>query len=286
MKKFLFSALSLVLMLNSATLFGWGPKGHDVVAAIAEKHLSEETKAILNEILDGHSIVYYSSWMDSIQNSPEWESKYSHTKTWHYANVDKGETYQTMKKNEKGDVVTALTTITENLKTFYPDNLYAIEADDVKMIIHMVGDMHCPMHAGRLSGLGGNRMKVRWFGRNTNLHSTWDSKMIDSARTWSYSEWCEHLDILDPEHVQMYWSGSFEDWFVETVGIAAQVYEYVENLGEENPNLSYQFVYDFSPMLEDRLVVGGIRLAYVLNSIFDPEANLTFSELAARDAAE
>lgn len=286
MKKFLFSALSLVLMLNSATLFGWGPKGHDVVAAIAEKHLSEETKAILNEILDGHSIVYYSSWMDSIQNSPEWESKYSHTKTWHYANVDKGETYQTMKKNEKGDVVTALTTITEKLKTFYPDNLYAIEADAIKMIIHMVGDMHCPMHAGRLSDLGGNRMKVRWFGRNTNLHSTWDSKMIDSARTWSYSEWCEHLDILDPEHVQMYWSGSFEEWFVETVGMAAQVYEYVENLGEENPNLSYQFVYDFSPMLEDRLVVGGIRLAYVLNSIFDPEANLTFSELAARDAAE
>lgn len=286
MKKFLFSALSLVLMLNSATMFGWGPKGHDVVAAIAEKHLSEETKAILNEILDGHSIVYYSSWMDSIQNSPEWESKYSHTKTWHYANVDKGETYQTMKKNEKGDVVTALTTITEKLKTFYPDNLYSIEADDIKMIIHMVGDMHCPMHAGRLSDLGGNRMKVRWFGRNTNLHSTWDSKMIDSARTWSYSEWCEHLDILDPEHVQMYWSGSFEEWFVETVGMAAQVYEYVENLGEENPNLSYQFVYDFSPMLEDRLVVGGIRLAYVLNSIFDPEANLTFSELAARDAAE
>ena len=286
MKKFLFSALSLVLTLNSATLFGWGPKGHDVVAAIAEKHLSEETKAILNEILDGHSIVYYSSWMDSIQNSPEWESKYSHTKTWHYANVDKGKTYQTMKKNEKGDVVTALTTITEKLKTFYPDNLYSIEADDIKMIIHMVGDMHCPMHAGRLSDLGGNRMKVRWFGRNTNLHSTWDSKMIDSARTWSYSEWCEHLDILDPEHVQMYWSGSFEEWFVETVGMAAQVYEYVENLGEENPNLSYQFVYDFSPMLEDRLVVGGIRLAYVLNSIFDPEANLTFSELAARDAAE
>jgi hypothetical protein len=125
-------------------------------------------------------------------------------------------------------------------------------------------------------------MKVRWFGRNTNLHSTWDSKMIDSARTWSYSEWCEHLDILDPEHVQMYWSGSFEEWFVETVGMAAQVYEYVENLGEENPNLSYQFVYDFSPMLEDRLVVGGIRLAYVLNSIFDPEANVTFAELAEK----
>ncbi len=287
MKKFFATfAVCALVMFNSAAVFGWGPKGHDVVAAIAEKHLSETTKAALTEILDGHSIVYYSSWMDGIQNSPEWESKYSHTKTWHYANVDKGETYQTMKKNEKGDVVTALTTITENLKTFYPDNLYSIEADDIKMIVHMVGDMHCPMHAGRLSDLGGNRMKVRWFGRNTNLHSTWDSKMIDSARDWSYTEWCEHLDILDPEHVQMYWSGDFEDWFVETVGMAAQIYDYVENLGEENPNLSYQFVYDFSPMLEDRLVVGGIRLAYVLNSIFDPEANITFEELAAMEYAE
>ena len=68
--------------------------------------------------------------------------------------------------------------------------------------------------------------------------------------------------------------------------MAAQIYDYVENLGEENPNLSYQFVYDFSPMLEDRLVVGGIRLAYVLNSIFDPEANITFEELAAMEYAE
>lgn len=276
-----FAACTL-LVLNSAVVFGWGPKGHDIVAAIAEKHLSDKTKTALAEMFDGHSIVYYSSWMDGIQNSPEWTTKYSHTKTWHYANVDKGETYQTMKKNDKGDVVTALTTMTATLKTYYPDNLYRISEDDIKMIVHMVGDMHCPMHAGRLSDLGGNKMKVRWFGRNTNLHSVWDSKMIDSARTWSYSEWCEHLDVLDPEHVQMYWAGNFEEWFMETVGNAAKIYEYVENLEEENPNLSYQFIYDFSPMLEDRLVVAGIRLAYVLNSIFDPEANVTFAELAEK----
>lgn len=288
MKKFFATlAVCALVMFNSAAVFGWGPKGHDVVAAIAEKYLSENTKAVLCEVLDGHSIVYYASWMDNVQNSPEWETKYSHTKTWHYANVDKGKTYQTMKKNEKGDVVTALTAITAKLQEQAAENPYSVEPDDVKMVIHMVGDMHCPMHAGRLSDLGGNRMKVRWFGRNTNLHSTWDSKMIDAARTWSYSEWCEQLTMnLDPEHQQMYWRGDFEDWFVETVGMAAQIYDYVENLGEENPNLSYQFIYDFSPMLEDRLLVGGIRLAYVLNSIFDPEANITFEELAAMEYAE
>jgi hypothetical protein len=61
--------------------------------------------------------------------------------------------------------------------------------------------------------------------------------------------------------------GTYQEWFKETVNGAASIYEYVEALGEE-PNLSYQFVYDFSPLLEDRLMIGGYRLAYVLNTIF------------------
>lgn len=272
MKKFLLSALSCVFLLNSLTTFGWGPTGHDVVAAIAENHLTDKTKAKLNELLDGRSIIYYSSWMDNIQNSPYWEYGYNQTKTWHYANVDKGETYQTMKKNEKGDVVVALTTLTDQLQNNYENLTDSMRSDYVKMIVHMVGDMHCPMHAGRLSDLGGNRTKVRWFGRNTNLHSVWDSKIVESARSWSYSEWRDQLDRnVCPEFAQNLTVGSFEEWFCETVEGAASIYNYVETLGEENPNLSYQFVFDFSPLLENRLLVGGYRLAYVLNSIFDPE---------------
>ena len=55
---------------------------------------------------------------------------------------------------------------------------------------------------------------------------------------------------------------------VNEAGSYGWAYEYVEDMGKENPNLSYQFVYDFSDLLEDRLVVGGYRLAYVLNMIF------------------
>lgn len=272
MKRFTFSMLSLALMLNSLVSFGWGPTGHDVVAAIAEKHLTDKTKECLDEILDGRSIVYYSSWMDNIQNSPYWSNGYNQTKTWHYANVDKGETYQTMKKNEKGDVVTGLVMLTDELTNNYDNLTDSMRADYVKMIVHMVGDMHCPMHAGRLSDLGGNRMKVKWFGRNTNLHSVWDSKIVESARKWSYSEWRDQLDrAVCPEWVASVTVGGYEEWFMETVDGAAKIYAYVEALGEENPNLSYQFVYDFSPLLENRLLTGGYRLAYVLNTIFDPE---------------
>ena len=53
-----------------------------------------------------------------------------------------------------------------------------------------------------------------------------------------------------------------------TVENAAEIYDYVERQEKAEPNLSYQFVYDFSPMLEEQLLLGGLRLAHVLNSIF------------------
>ena len=62
--------------------------------------------------------------------------------------------------------------------------------------------------------------------------------------------------------------GTYEEWFNDTVTYAASIYDYVEGIEQENPNLSYQFVYDFSPLLEEQLMNGGYRLAHVLNTIF------------------
>ena len=268
MKRIVISMLSILMMLECVSVYAWGPKGHDVVAAIAEQHLTRKAKKEISKLLDGKSIVYYSSWMDNIQNSPYWNDGYNKTKTWHYANVDKGHTYQTMTKNENGDVITGLEMLTDALTNHYDELTDSMRVDYLKMIVHMVGDLHCPMHAGRLSDRGGNGTKVKWFGQQTNLHSVFDSKMIDSARKWSYSEWVEHLDRTDKKFKKGVMRGTFEEWFMDTVDNAAEIYEYVERQGKENPNLSYQFVYDFSPMLEQQLLLGGYRLAYVLNTIF------------------
>lgn len=269
MKKISLISLSIIMMLSSLSAYGWGPVGHDVVAAIAEQNLTRKAKKALDKILDGKSIVYYSSWMDNIQNSPSWVGGYDKTKAWHYANVDKGFTYQTMQKNEKGDVVTALTELSHELKNNFANLSDSLKADYVKMIVHMVGDLHCPMHAGRLSDRGGNQVKVLWFGRETSLHSIWDSRMIESARKWNYTEWVEQLDREDRKFKKSVMQGSYEDWFMTTVSNAAKIYNYVESSGQVIPELSYQFVYDFSPMLEQSLLLGGYRLAYVLNQIFD-----------------
>lgn len=269
MKRITITTILLISMFVNFTAAAWGPTGHDVVAAIAEQHLSKKAKKEISKLLDGKSIVYYSSWMDNIQNSPYWENGYDKTKTWHYANVDKGHTYETMEKNKDGDVVNGLEMLTKEMKENYAQLTDSMKVDYLKMIVHMVGDLHCPMHAGRLSDRGGNGMKVKWFGQNTNLHSVWDSKIVASARNWSYSEWVENLDRTSKEYKKNVTVGSYRDWFAETVENAASIYEYVEDLGQENPNLSYQFVYDFSPMLEESMLNGGYRLAYILNYIFE-----------------
>ena len=269
MKKFNLIIITFAMMFSSLPMFAWGPMGHDVVAAIAEQNLTKKAKKALDEILDGRSIVYYSSWMDNIQNSPQWKGGYDKTKTWHYANVDKGLTYETMKKNEKGDILTALDMLTREMTENYDNLSDSLKADYVKMIVHLVGDMHCPMHAGRLSDRGGNGMKVKWFGQKTSLHSVWDSKIVESARRWSYQEWADQLDRTDKKYKKAVVQGTYLDWFSETVKGAAELYDYVERMGKEEPNLSYQYIYDFSPLLENRLLIGGYRLAHVLNTIFD-----------------
>jgi hypothetical protein len=92
--------------------------------------------------------------------------------------------------------------------------------------------------------------------------------VIESARKWHYSEWVEQLDRTDKAYKKSVMSGTCRDWFTSTVENAAKIYDYVEAQEKEVPNLSYQFVYDFSPLLEEQLLLGGYRLAYVLNTIF------------------
>ena len=269
MKRITFLFACIITIYSSMPAFAWGPKGHDIVAAIAEQNLTKKTKKALDKILDGKSIVYYSSWMDNIQNSPNWKNGYDKTKTWHYANVDKGLTYETMEKNKKGDVLTGLEFLVNELTVNFDNLSDSLKQDYVKMVVHMVGDMHCPMHAGRSTDRGGNGKKVKWFGQTTNLHSVWDSKMIDSARKWSYTEWVNHLDRKDKKYKKAIVQGTYQDWFAETVVRAEELYEYAERQGDEVPNFSYQYVYDFSPLLENRLQTGGYRLAHVLNTIFN-----------------
>jgi hypothetical protein len=210
------------------------------------------------QALGGHTFTYYSSWADNIRNFPE----FRHTSTWHYANVDEGYTYATMPKNPKGDVLTAVTLIVEQLKsgkiTPEEENIY------LRMLIHFVGDMHCPMHAGRLSDLGGNLVTVKWFGREVKLHAVWDDLIVESVRKWSYSEWQREIDNVSRKEREALSAGTPLDWMNETVAICQQIYKDAP-AGSE---LSWDYQNENYPLLEMQLRKAGYRLARLLNEIY------------------
>ena len=155
----------------------------------------------IDKALNGHSPVYYANWLDIASHTPE----YAYTKTWHYRNVDEGKTIDTMPENPDGDVLKAVTTLVAELKAggLSPEE----ETLKLKMLIHLVGDMHCPMHAGRLSDIGGNLRPVLMFGKKTNLHSAWDTAIPEAARKWSYTEWQEQIDRLTDDEAMLIQAG-------------------------------------------------------------------------------
>ena len=101
MKKFIIIATAFFTALTS---FAWGQKGHDVVAHIAECHLTTAAADSVGALLDGKSPVYWANWLDNASHTPE----YAYTKTWHYKNIDEGVDYADAPLNPKGDVVTAI----------------------------------------------------------------------------------------------------------------------------------------------------------------------------------
>ena len=254
----------LSLAVASATAlqcFSWGQKGHDTVCFIAEHHLTPTAKAAAEKLLGGKSIVYYANWLDNASNTPE----YAYSKTWHYKNIDADETFENAKLHENGDVVRA---IHEQASLLQDPN--ATDEDKslaLKMVIHLVGDIHQPMHMGHRSDLGGNRWSIRYFKSPTNLHSTWDSKLPESAHKWSYTEWQQQIDRATPEEeAEIIAEGTPEKWGKECYLIASDVY----NTTPQDTNLSYDYIAKWTPVIEQQFLRGGLRLADLLNSIFDP----------------
>lgn len=256
---FLFTATSAMLALSA---FGWGQKGHDTTAYIAETHLTPATKAAIAEILDGKSLVYYANWPDNACHT----EKYAYTKTWHYKNIDEGREYSKVKDIKEGTVVSALNeqiailndTTISNKDKWLP----------LVLTVHFLGDIHQPMHMGRLSDRGGNRHNIKFFERGTNLHSVWDSSLPEAAHKWSYTEWADNIDRATPVEVtEIVADGTPYSWGEETYQIAKKIYE-------ETPvgtTVAYDYISDWAPVIEQQFLRGGLRLADVLNEAFDPD---------------
>lgn len=255
---FFLGIIVFLFQSSSATEFDWGKTGHRTTGEIAEEHLSRRAKRKIEKILDGHSLAFVSTYGDEIKSDPEYR-KYS---PWHYVNLEPGQnSYSEETANPDGDLILGIKKCIMVLKN--EDSTREEKEFYLKMLVHFMGDLHQPLHAGHESDRGGNDIQLRWFGEGTNLHKVWDSEMINSYKM-SYTELAANANELSKRQVKAIEAGSILDWMYESKVLSEKIYNSVE-VGEK---LGYDYMYVWFPVVRQQLQKGGIRLAKVLNEIF------------------
>ena len=236
----------------------WGQTGHRATGKIAEKHLKKSVKRKIEKLLQGQSLAFVSTYADEIKSD---RKKYGKFSTWHYVNMPFDTKYEASEKNPKGDLVTGIkkcVTILKDKNSTVEDKRFYL-----KMLVHLVGDLHQPMHVGRKEDKGGNTVQVQWHGKGTNLHRVWDTDMIEGWKM-SYAELADNAKDLSKEQIKQIQKGSVIDWVHDTHVLTKKVYGSVKKGGK----LRYRYSYDYFPVVREQLQKGGVRLAKLLNDIF------------------
>jgi len=234
----------------------WSDTGHRVVGEIANKYLKHRTKRKIKKLLKGKSLAFVSTYADEIKSDKRYNEFYS----WHFINIPLDGDYESSKKNPDGDLATGI----KHCKKLIL-NKDSSEADKIfylKMLVHLIGDLHQPMHIGLEEDRGGNDFKVQWHYKDSNMHRVWDSEMINQFNM-GYIELAENADILTKTEINNIQQGSVIDWVNETHELTRNVYANV-TVGD---NLRYEYSYENFQIVRNQLQIAGIRLAKVLNDI-------------------
>jgi hypothetical protein len=276
----LLAILAASAALMPAPALAWGKTGHRVVAAIADTQLSGLARAQIEQILGrGESLDEAANWPDEMRSAPGafWQKTAT---PWHYVTLN-GIIYD--HAPPEGDALEALARFSKTLKD--PNASREDRQTALRFNVHLVGDLHQPLHVGKCCDRGGNDVKVTWFGKPTNLHAVWDSQIVDEEQL-SFTELAAKLERhISPADVVKWWDINPRDWTSESAEIRDTLYPSARDLpklpkgkklkkGEQLlPDLSYGYVYKFTPVMERRLAQGGVRLAAYLNALFaEPQA--------------
>ena len=249
------SALSLV----PTTTFAWGKTGHRVTGAIAQEHLSRSAKNEISRILGVEDLAEASTWADFMRSSPDefWTKEAS---PYHYVTIPKGMSYNDVGAPTEGDAITAL----RKFKAILQDEDASLEDKKLalRFTVHIIGDLHQPLHAGNGTDKGGNDFKMTFFWEQTNLHRVWDSGLIEQEEL-SYTEMSDWLSRKITKQNIRDWSDTNPVvWAEESAVIRESIYP--QGDAEE----AWGYVYNHRDTLRRRLSQGGVRISAYLNEVF------------------
>ncbi|MEX0720449.1 MAG: S1/P1 nuclease [Balneolaceae bacterium] len=235
----------------------WGQIGHRTTGEIAEHYLNQNAAEEVTRILGNQSLAEVSTWMDEVRS----DDHYDFMAPWHYVTIPEGERYETTEKAEGGDILWAIDKVTAELNagSLSPEK----EAENLKVLVHLIGDLHQPLHVGNGTDRGGNDVRVEWFWENSNLHRVWDSEMIDGKQL-SFTELSRFINHPSEEQIEEWQSSSVLDWAYESQALLTNVYDF-----PDDKRLSYEYSYNNWEIVEEQLLKAGVRLAGLINEIYE-----------------
>ncbi len=253
--------IALAFFYTPIACMAWGQQGHRISGQIADSYLTSKARKAIKAILGNESIAMASNWADFIKS----DSTYKYLYNWHFIDFDHSLDAQQMaeflKTDNNTDAYTRLNFLTAELKK------KDLAADKkllyLRMVIHIVEDIHQPFHVGHESDKGGNDVKVMWFNTPTNLHSIWDSQLIDFQQL-SYTEYTAAINFTTAGQRTEWQKAPISTWIFESHQLAQQLYAKVK----PDDKLSYRYNFENIDILNQQLLKGGVRLAGLLNEIF------------------
>lgn len=286
-------ALLALLCLLPARASAWGHSGHRITAMIAERYLTPKAKQSVSALLRGESLAAASTFAD------EWRDNHPETAPWHFVDVPLKETsYVPARDCPKKDC--ALAKIDEFRAVLTdPAAPEAKRLEALKFIVHLVGDLHQPLHCSDNDDEAGNLVGVRLpDGDTTSLHRVWDAVIIyyytsvASGMSGGDEEVAAELaSIITPEDIKEIQAGDTLAWMTETHALAPMAYENLEPYKPprtplkraRNPPkqtgrapsafkvtylLTSKYYFSVFPVVDAQLIRGGVRLAQYLNDIY------------------
>ena len=274
-----FAVVAMSLCVHSA--YAWGGWAHNFITYTAEQHLDKDVKAKIEKYL-GSSMIDHCSWMDQIRKpvrnkkhpQHQYHLAWAHTLAWHMITVD--ENLQISNKrayNNDGDLLPNLKVCIENLKNHRNLTDSAVVVN-LKCVIHMVEDMHCPCHVYytefpdcfRKPGekYRWDLFKVEYEGEPATNHKVWDGLSILALYpeyNESYEKFAAKLDNLSPKRQRKVCEGTIEEWALESAKDCRVIYDWIK----PNDKLTRDFLLKHRKLTIQQYHRAAYRLAHVLN---------------------
>ncbi|MFN5008758.1 MAG: S1/P1 nuclease [Bacteroidota bacterium] len=233
--------------------YAWGRKGHHIIVELAFNRMNQGTREKVMKYLNGMSIQSASTWMDDIRNVPT----YKYLETSHYINIPDPNKMPTVAPNDvKRELDKTFNDL--NNKEQLDDSIVRLS---ILKLIHLIGDIHQPLHAGYEKDRGGNDEQVVFEDKKSNLHRLWDTQLIDKLSIDNIVIE-NHIAALSNRSKRDYSVINVDQWINESQSYLGQLYSIDNKVINEN------YVLRSKPVIEKQLARAAMRLQRALEMYF------------------